>query len=136
MLSAGSGIPQVELAIHGDIPPAPFILLPVKFFGGLLAIGAGLALGREGPSVQMGATFAYLLGRSFRRSADDCRTLLAAGAGAGLAAVFNAPLAGSAFVLEELLRKFEIRNAIAALGASGSAIVVARLFTGQHRILR
>jgi Voltage gated chloride channel len=48
MLSAGSGIPQVELAIHGDIPPAPFILLPVKFFGGLLAIGAGLALGREG----------------------------------------------------------------------------------------
>jgi chloride channel protein, CIC family len=54
----------------------------------------------------MGATFAYLLGRSFHRSADDCRTLLAAGAGAGLAAVFNA-LAGSAFVLEELLRKFE-----------------------------
>jgi chloride channel protein, CIC family len=128
--AAGSGIPQVEAAISGDLPPAPFALLPVKFFGGLLAIGAGLALGREGPCVQMGATITHLTGRAFRRSAEDCRVLLAAGAGAGLAAAFNAPLAGSAFVLEELLRKFEPRNAIAALGASGSAIVVARLFTG------
>jgi hypothetical protein len=108
--AAGSGIPQVEAAIGGDLPPAPFALLPVKFFGGLLAIGAGLALGREGPCVQMGATISHLTGRAFRRSAEDCRVLLAAGAGAGLAAAFNAPLAGSAFVLEELLRKFEPRT--------------------------
>ncbi|MCI0599531.1 MAG: H(+)/Cl(-) exchange transporter ClcA, partial [Beijerinckiaceae bacterium] len=128
--AAGSGIPQVEAAIRGDLPPAPLILLPVKFIGGLLAIGAGFALGREGPCVQMGATAAYHLGKIFRRGASDCRTLLAAGAGAGLAAAFNAPLAGSAFVLEELLRKFETRNAIAALGASGSAIAAAQLITG------
>jgi CIC family chloride channel protein len=80
--------------------------------------------------VQMGATISHLIGRAFRRNVGDCRALLAAGAGAGLAAAFNAPLAGSAFVLEELLRRFEMRNAIAALGASGSAIVVARLITG------
>ena len=129
-LAVGSGIPQVEAAISGDLPPAPFILLPVKFAGGLLAIGAGLALGREGPSVQMGATLAHLLGKAFGRNSADCRSLLAAGAGAGLAAAFNAPLAGAAFALEELIRQFETRNAIAALGASGSAIVVARLFTG------
>jgi len=128
--AAGSGIPHVEAVINGDLPPAPLILLPVKFFGGVLAIGAGLALGREGPCVQMGATLTHLLGKTLGRNPSDCRSLLAAGAGAGLAAAFNAPLAGSAFVLEELVRKFDTRDAVAALGASGSAIVVARLFTG------
>jgi len=126
----GSGIPHVEAVINGELPPASFILLPVKFIGGLLAIGAGFALGREGPSVQMGATIAHLLGKTLGRNAADCRSLLAAGAGAGLAAAFNAPFAGAAFVLEELTRKFDTREAIAALGASGSAIVVVRLFTG------
>ncbi|QBR72804.1 ClC family H(+)/Cl(-) exchange transporter [Beijerinckiaceae bacterium] len=128
--AAGSGIPHVEAVLGGELPPAPFILIPVKFFGGLLAIGAGLALGREGPCVQMGATLAERLGRIFGRNLADCRSLLAAGAGAGLAAAFNAPFAGSAFVLEELIRRFETRNAIAALGASGSAIMVVRLLTG------
>lgn len=128
--AGGSGIPHVEAVIDGELPSAPFILLPVKFVGGLLAIGAGFALGREGPCVQMGATLANLLGKTFGRNSADCRSLLAAGAGAGLAAAFNAPLAGSAFVLEELIKKFDTRDAVAALGASGSAIVVARLFTG------
>jgi CIC family chloride channel protein len=128
--AAGSGIPHVEAVINGELPPAPLVLLPVKFIGGLLAIGAGFALGREGPCVQMGATLADLVGKTFGRNATDCRSLLAAGGGAGLAAAFNAPLAGSAFVLEELIKKFDTRDAVAALGASGSAIVVARLLTG------
>ncbi len=126
--AAGSGIPHVETVIAAQTPPAPFALVPVKFFGGILAIGSGLALGREGPCVQMGATIAYFVGA--RRDWPDRQALLAAGAGAGLAAAFNAPFAGAAFVLEELLRRFETRNAIAALGASMSAIVVARMFTG------
>ncbi len=54
--AAGSGIPHVEAVLRADLPPAPFRLIPVKFLAGLLAIGAGLALGREGPSVQMGAS--------------------------------------------------------------------------------
>ncbi|WOJ91459.1 chloride channel protein [Methylocapsa polymorpha] len=57
---------------------------------------------------------------------------MAAGAGAGLAAAFNAPLSGSAFVLEELIRRFDLRNAVAALGAAGSAIVAAQLLTGPE----
>ena len=53
--ASGSGIPLVEAVLHEQIPAAPFGLVPVKFFGGILAIGSGLALGREGPTVQMGA---------------------------------------------------------------------------------
>jgi CIC family chloride channel protein len=129
--ASGSGIPHVESVLGGELPPAPVSLVPVKFAGGVLAIGCGLALGREGPSVQMGACLAHLIGVAFGRKRSDCRALLAAGAGAGLAAAFNAPIAGAIFVLEELVRRFETRTAIAALGASASAIAVSRLFLGD-----
>ena len=102
--AAGSGIPHVEAVLRGELPPIPFRLIPVKFVGGLLAIGAGLALGREGPTVQMGASLAHLVGKIFGRSWPDCRVLIAAGAGAGLGTAFNAPIAGAVFVLEELVR--------------------------------
>src|SRR5262249_62181160 len=121
----GGAVPKEE------IPQAPFHLIWVKFCGGVLAIGSGLALGREGPSVQMGASVAHLVGKVFRRGWPDCRVLLAAGAGAGLATAFNAPIAGAVFVLEELVRRFETRIAIAALGASATAISVAWLVLGN-----
>jgi CIC family chloride channel protein len=124
--ASGSGIPHVEAVLHGQIPPAPYGLVPVKFVGGVLAIGSGLALGREGPSVQMGASIAHFVGQVFRRDWPDSRVLIAAGAGAGLATAFNAPIAGAIFVLEELIQKFEHRVAIAALAASATAITVAR----------
>jgi chloride channel protein, CIC family len=127
----GSGIPHVELVARGELPAAPYRLVPVKFLGGLLAIGSGLALGREGPSVQMGASTAHLIGKLFRRNEDDCKVLLAAGAGAGLATAFNAPIAGAAFVLEELVRRFDTRITIATLGASAGAIAVARVLLGD-----
>jgi CIC family chloride channel protein len=129
--AAGSGIPHVEAVLRGELPPIPFRLIPVKFIGGLLAIGAGLALGREGPTVQMGASLAHLVGKIFGRSWPDCRVLIAAGAGAGLGTAFNAPIAGAVFVLEELVQRFERRIAIAALGASATAIGVARLLLGD-----
>jgi chloride channel protein, CIC family len=129
--AAGSGIPHVEAVLRGELPQAPFYLIPVKFFGGLLAIGAGLALGREGPSVQMGASLAHLVGKVFHRGWPDCRVLVAAGAGAGLGTAFNAPIAGAVFVLEELVQRFEHRVAIAALGASATALGVARVLLGD-----
>lgn len=131
-LASGSGIPHAESVLRGEVPQAPYRLIPVKFIGGVLSIGSGLALGREGPTVQMGATTAHFLGKAFRRSWPDCRALLAAGAGAGLATAFNAPIAGAIFVLEELVRKFETRMTIAALGASTTAIAVARLMLGDR----
>ena len=130
--ASGSGIPHVEAVLNGIVEPAPVGLVPVKFVGGVLAIGAGLALGREGPSVQMCATIAHRIGLVFRRDWADCRVLLAAGAGAGLATAFNAPMAGALFVLEELVRKFEIRIALAALGASATAISVSRIILGDQ----
>ncbi|MGB6220503.1 MAG: ClC family H(+)/Cl(-) exchange transporter [Haloferula sp.] len=130
--AAGSGIPHVEAVIEGKLPAAPILLLPIKFIGGLSAIGGGLALGREGPSVQIGANLAEFWGKIFRLSGTDRIALFAAGSGAGLSVAFNAPMAGAIFVLEELVRRFDTRIAIAALGTSCSAIAVASLMLGQE----
>lgn len=129
--ASGSGIPHVEAVLEGRLAPVPFRLIPVKFFGGVLAIGSGLALGREGPSVQMGASAADLVGALFRRGWTERRILIAAGAGAGLATAFSAPIAGAVFVLEELVRRFEPRIAMVALGTSATAILVAHLMLGN-----
>jgi CIC family chloride channel protein len=129
--ASGSGIPQVEAVLNRELlPQPPWRLTLVKFVGGVLGIGSGMALGREGPSVQMGACVAHQVAMLFRRSWTDCRALFAAGAGAGLATAFNSPIAGAVFVLEELVKRFETRMAVAALGASATAIAVARLFLG------
>ena len=129
----GSGIPDVEAVLHDEQPPPPppLILIPVKFLGGVLAMGTGLALGREGPTVQMGAGIGHFLATAFRRNQEDAKALLAAGAGAGLATAFGAPCAGAVFVLEELVRRFDTRITVATLCASGSAIAVARLLFGN-----
>lgn len=129
--AAGSGIPRVMAVLDGAVAPAPARVIPVKFVAGTLAIGSGLALGREGPTVQMGASFAYQAAQWCRRSADDARTLLAAGAGAGFAVAFNAPIAGALFVFEALVRRFEPRLAVAALAACAVATWVGRALSGQ-----
>ena len=129
--ASGSGIPHVEAVLEDRLPPVPFRLIPIKFFGGVLAIGSGLALGREGPSVQMGASIADLVGIVFRRNWTDRKILIAAGAGAGLATAFNAPIAGAVFVVEELVRRFEPRTAMVAMGTSATAILVARFMLGD-----
>ena len=129
--AAGSGIPHVEAVLEGSLAPAPARLIPVKFAGGVLAIGSGLALGREGPSVQMGVTTAHVIGEFFRRDTKDRNALIAGGAGAGLATAFNSPGAGAIFVLEELVGRFDPRIALVALGASAGAISVSRSLLGN-----
>lgn len=129
--ASGSGIPRVMAVLDGEVAPAPLRVIPVKFLAGTLAIGSGLALGREGPTVQMGASFAYQTGKLFRRSWADCRALLAAGAGAGFAVAFNAPIAGAVFVFEGLVKRFEARIVIAALAACAVATWVGRAISGN-----
>ncbi len=130
--AAGSGIPDVEAVLYEELPPKTFRLIPVKFVGGALSIGAGQALGREGPSVEMGAVIARLVAVAFRRDWPDCRALMAAGAGAGLATAFNAPIAGAVFIFEEMVQRVERRITIATLGATAAAISVARVLLGPY----
>lgn len=106
-------------------------LLPVKFLGGVAGIGMGLSLGREGPTVQIGAAVAQALSRPLRTPRSDIPQLLSAGAGAGLAAAFNAPLAGLVFVVEELHRELSSRTAAGALIAAVCATVVTQWLAGD-----
>lgn len=127
----GSGIPRTEAVVEGRIPPGGPKILPVKYVSGVLAIGAGLALGREGPSVQMGGNIGIIVSRVTHRSLSDLRLLVAAGAAAGLATAFNAPIAGGVFILEELFKKFDPRTTVATLLASGSGFLAEKLLTGN-----
>jgi CIC family chloride channel protein len=129
--ASGSGIPHVKAVLHHLHGLRWRRVLPVKFASGAVGIGAGLALGREGPTVQMGAAVGQMVAGWVRGSPRERQTLIAAGAGAGLAAAFNAPLAGVIFVLEELRRDFAPGTLTAAFVASVTADVITRLLLGQ-----
>ena len=134
--AGGSGIPHLKAVFDHLRSLAWARVLPVKFVGGVLAIGGGLALGREGPTIQMGGAVGQMVGGWLRCTPRERRTLIAAGAGAGLSAAFNAPLAGLVFVLEELQRDFGAHVFAATLAASVTADIVARLLMGQSPVFR
>src|SRR5271166_3887773 len=127
----GSGIQRVEAVFSGEVKPAPPAILSVKFFGGLLAMGSGLALGREGPTVQMGASLSGLISHFLIKDDEDARIIEAAGAGAGLAVAFNAPIGGSIFVFEELTSSFTPWLLVATLAAASVAVWLMRLMLGN-----
>jgi chloride channel protein, CIC family len=131
----GSGIQRVEAVFNGEVEPAPSSVVPVKFFGGLIAMGSGLALGREGPTVQMGATLSWLISRPLikrdQKLDEDMRIVAAAGAGAGLAVAFNAPIGGSIFVFEELTSSFTPWLMVATLATALVAVWIMRLLLGN-----
>ncbi|UQS86965.1 ClC family H(+)/Cl(-) exchange transporter [Nicoliella spurrieriana] len=131
----GSGIPQVEgqLANRLDYPFWP--VLWKKFIGGVLAIGSGLFLGREGPSIQLGSTTAQGIAKMQGLNGSPRRVAIAAGAAAGLAAAFNAPIASSLFVLEEIYHEFPLKVWPTTLGASIAANLVSTELFGQTPVL-
>jgi CIC family chloride channel protein len=131
--AAGSGIPHLKSVVLGESTMNWRRLLPVKFFAGLASIGSGLVLGREGPTIQMGGATGLMVSDWLRVKSGEGerKALISAGAGAGLAAAFNAPLAGMIFVLEELHGSFTPVIFVAAFLASVVADVVCRVLTGD-----
>ena len=100
--TAGSGIQNIEGVLGNKMSMRSIRVIIVKFFGGLLSLGAGMSMGREGPSVQIGGAIGHLISKKFPMNKENINLLIAAGAGAGLATTFNAPLAGILFVFEEM----------------------------------
>lgn len=132
--AAGSGIPEIEGALDNLRPVRWWRVLPVKLFGGFLAQGGGLVLGREGPTVQLGGAAGKMVADLFKVSKDNAHALLAAGAAAGLSAAFNAPLAGVLFVIEEMRPQFRygLISIKCVLIGTVVANVVCRAFLGQQ----
>lgn len=136
--AGGSGIPEIEGALEEMRPVRWWRVLPVKFFGGMGALGAGMVLGREGPTVQMGGNIGRMvLDMCRQRGAEARHTLLATGAAAGLAAAFNAPLAGILFIIEEMRPQFRyslISIKAVFIGVIMSSIVF-RVFNGDTAVI-
>jgi CIC family chloride channel protein len=102
--SAGSGIPQAKVAFWKDFGVIRKRAIWVKFFGGVLSIGGGSSLGREGPSVYVASGLASSLAGFAGEAKQNRRRALGAGAAVGLAAAFNTPIAAVTFVLEEIIQ--------------------------------
>lgn len=134
-MACGSGIPQVEgLLIFGmKIKALP--VLVVRFFAGLLSSFFGVSLGREGPSIQIGAAASQIVAKKLGKTKLEENFLITGGAAAGLSAAFNAPLSGIVFALEEVHRSFSGLILIAATTASLTADVVSKCFFGLKPVL-
>ena len=130
----GSGIPHLKGVLHRLRDLRWSRVLPTKMFGGVLALGSGMALGREGPTVQMGGAVGDAVARWLNAAPRERLTLTAAGAGAGLAAAFNAPLSGVMFVLEEVQRDFRPIVFGAVFISAVVADIVTRLASGQQPV--
>ncbi|EBO6197872.1 H(+)/Cl(-) exchange transporter ClcA [Salmonella enterica] len=136
--AGGSGIPEIEGALEELRSVRWWRVLPVKFIGGMGTLGAGMVLGREGPTVQIGGNLGRMVLDVFRmRSAEARHTLLATGAAAGLSAAFNAPLAGILFIIEEMRPQFRY-NLISIKAVFTGVImssIVFRIFNGEAPII-
>ncbi len=137
--SGGSGIPEIEGAMIDIRPVRWWRVLPVKFIASIGTLGSGMVLGREGPTVQLGANIGQLVNDVSRVKDKGTRqTLLATGAAAGLTAAFNAPLAGILFIIEEMRPQFKY-NLISIksvfIGVIMSCIVF-RLINGEGGVIQ
>ena len=129
---SGSGIPQVKGILLRQLDYVKwFQELIAKFVSGVLGIGAGLSLGREGPSVQIGSYVAFGISKIFDRDVIEKKYLITSGASAGLAGAFGAPLSGVMFALEELHRFISSKLLICAFLASIASNFMGRRLFGS-----
>lgn len=132
--ASGSGIPQINGEIKGRLSPCWWRVILAKLIGGTTAVFSGLSLGREGPSVQLGGMAAKGVAKITKADKTTELRMISCGAGAGMAAAFNAPLTGVMFVMEEIHHSFD-RN-ILCMGIVSSIVAdyVSKLFFGQSTV--
>lgn len=132
----GSGVPQTKTAFHlhdGFIPAS----VPIgKFITGVLCVGAGHSMGREGPSVQIGAGLASVIGRWLRLPTARVRELVPIGAAGALSAAFNTPVSAVIFALEEIIGDLNATLLGSTVVASVAAVVVERALLGNEPLFR
>ncbi|USN98815.1 MAG: chloride channel protein [Phycisphaeraceae bacterium] len=131
----GHGVPQVLKALiqrNGQIPLRVGI---VKVFASIFTVGSGGSAGTEGPIIQIGATAGSVLCRVLSIPREHMRTLVGCGAAAGMASIFNAPIAGVFFVLEILLRDFSIRVFTPIVVASVFSAATTHAFRGENEAI-
>ncbi len=130
--ASGSGVQEIEGAMEGAREVRWAHVLPVKFIGGIMALGSGLVGGREGPTIHMGASIAKAFSSFFTMGVREMRALLGAGGAAGLTAAFNAPLASIIFVIEEARKEFpySFRTYSAVIIACTCSALVTTIITG------
>lgn len=131
---SGSGIPQVEGEMQGEIKETWWRVLLAKYIGGIISIGCGLSLGREGPSIQLGAMTAKGFSRMIGRMRTEEKLLITCGASAGLSAAFNAPIAGVLFSLEEIHKNFSPEVLLSTMASSITADFISRNVFGLKPI--
>lgn len=133
-MSSGSGIPQVKGQLEGYFKNNWLTTAFAKFVAGTLAMFAGLSLGREGPSVQLGASMGQMVSSKLAQTERHKRILIASGASAGLSAAFNAPLSGVMFTLEEVFKYFSPLILLTCMTSAMVADVVSRLIFGSQPV--
>lgn len=131
---SGSGIPQMEGEMVGKLDQTWWRVLLAKFTGGFVSLLAGLSLGREGPSIQLGAMAGKGVSRVLKRDKTEEKILLTCGASAGLSAAFHAPLAGLMFSLEEVHKNFSVSVLISAMASSLTADFISSQILGLNPV--
>ncbi len=132
----GHGVPEVVRAVKSGANALPADRGLLKLVASAITIGSGGSAGREGPIVYGGAAFASTVGRVLGFSRKELSILLACGAGAGISASFNAPIAGAVFAMEIILREFELRVFSPIILASVAGTLVSQGVLGESAMLR
>jgi chloride channel protein, CIC family len=132
----GSGIPQTEMAFHLNQGFIPARVPLGKFITGVLCVGSGHSMGREGPSVQIGAGLASVLGRWLQLSPAQVQALVPIGAAAALSAAFNTPVAAVLFALEEIIGDLNAGVIGPTVIASVTSVIVERSILGNQPLFR
>lgn len=136
--ASGSGVQEIEGALDGIRPVRWKRVLPVKFIASLFSLGSGLLLGREGPTIQLGANIGKMIKDTFKQPDNKTNPLVSSGAAAGLACAFNAPFAGIIFVIEEMHGHFRYTfySVAAIMVASGASDFVVRALVGADPVIK